>query len=133
MYNFGMKNSQARMFVVIALVVILSAVGALMYAATKPPKADAPTVKRVKTETITVTGTYECLPPKNTGGPVTLECALGIKTDDKYYGLGGPSSYDSLAPTGSKVRVTGTLDTAPTSSGKYDTAGTITVTKFEKM
>ena len=36
----------------------------------------------------TLTGTQVCLPPKNTDGPVTMECAIGIKTDsDEYYAL----------------------------------------------
>lgn len=36
---------------------------------------------------ITLTGTYTCLPKKDTGGPVTLECAFGLKTDTGYYSL----------------------------------------------
>ena len=36
---------------------------------------------------ITISGTYTCLPKKNTGGPVTLECALGLQTDAGYYAL----------------------------------------------
>lgn len=35
-----------------------------------------------------LTGVQTCLPKKDTNGPVTLECALGIKTDDgEYYAL----------------------------------------------
>ncbi len=36
----------------------------------------------------TLTGEYTCLPHKNTSGPQTLECALGMKTDSgEYYAL----------------------------------------------
>lgn len=36
---------------------------------------------------ITISGIYTCLPKKDTGGPVTLECALGLKTDGGFYAL----------------------------------------------
>lgn len=37
---------------------------------------------------ITITGTYgACLPKKDTGGPVTLECALGLQTEGGIYAL----------------------------------------------
>jgi heat shock protein HslJ len=36
----------------------------------------------------TLSGEYVCLPHKNTGGPQTLECAFGLKTDvGEYYAL----------------------------------------------
>lgn len=36
----------------------------------------------------TLTGTHVCLPHKDTSGPQTLECAIGIKTDaGEYYAL----------------------------------------------
>lgn len=39
-------------------------------------------------ERMTLTGTYLCLPHRDTSGPQTLECALGLKTDDgTYYAL----------------------------------------------
>lgn len=36
---------------------------------------------------ITVSGTYTCLPKKDTGGPMTLECAFGLKSEKGYYAL----------------------------------------------
>ena len=52
---------------------------------------DGTTYTRVTTDEsptpITISGTYTCLPKKNTGGPVTLECALGLQTDAGYYAL----------------------------------------------
>ncbi len=45
--------------------------------------ADPYTPKRM-----TLSGTYVCLPHKDTSGPQTLECALGLKADNgKYYAL----------------------------------------------
>ncbi len=36
----------------------------------------------------TLTGEYVCLPKIDTGGPTTMECALGIKTDaGEYYAV----------------------------------------------
>lgn len=32
-----------------------------------------------------LTGEQSCLPHRNTQGPVTMECALGIKADDGFY------------------------------------------------
>jgi hypothetical protein len=35
-----------------------------------------------------LSGTYVCLPHRNTSGPQTMECAFGIRTDDgKHYGI----------------------------------------------
>lgn len=36
---------------------------------------------------ITLSGTYTCLPKKDTGDPVTLECGLGLQTAGGYYAL----------------------------------------------
>lgn len=37
---------------------------------------------------VSLSGTYVCLPHVDTSGPQTLECALGLHTDDgKYYAL----------------------------------------------
>lgn len=34
-----------------------------------------------------LTGVYVCLPKKDTGGPVTMECAFGLQTNKGYYAL----------------------------------------------
>ncbi len=39
-------------------------------------------------ETVTLTGTQVCLPHKDTSGPQTLECAIGMQTTaGNYYAL----------------------------------------------
>jgi hypothetical protein len=79
---------------------------------------------------ITATGTVVCL--KATSGPEVASCAMGIKQDDgKSYALysSDPSTTGSLKG-GSKIKVTGTLDTKPAA---YEMAGTITVTSIEAL
>jgi hypothetical protein len=79
--------------------------------------------------TTTITGTTVCLPHKNVDGPHTMECALGIKTDDGTYYSIGTDPYDvKLSETDRKVEVTGTLKTD--NESKYNSRGTITVTSY---
>lgn len=61
---------------------------------------------------ITLRGTYTCLPKANTGAPVTLECALGLKTEAGYYALdlSGIPSVDYPALSGDEhITVQGVL------------------------
>ena len=53
------------------------------------PTTDIPIAVPVVEKAITVTGTQVCLPHKNTDGPQTLECALGLKDSvaGEYYAL----------------------------------------------
>jgi hypothetical protein len=88
-----------------------------------------------------ITGTWECLPHKDTSGPQTMECALGIKEDgtgDNYSidtsGMeGGPVDY----PTGTHLKVTGTLTAAEALNDShwqiYDMVGIIHATSIEKI
>lgn len=85
-----------------------------------------------------LTGTWECLPHKNTSGPQTMECAFGIKTDDGlHYGIGTSlmSAYPVDYPTGSRVRVDGIITPveALSSIQKYDIAGVINATSIQKI
>lgn len=61
---------------------------------------------------VTLTGTYTCLPKKDTGGPVTLECAFGLQKDGEYYALDLSSiptvDYPALNG-GEEITVEGTL------------------------
>jgi hypothetical protein len=82
------------------------------------------------TSPLSLEGQTVCLPHKNTEGPHTMECAIGLKTNDgKYYGL-GTDPYDSaMSTTNRQIRVNGTLKTS--SDSKYQSEGTITVTSYE--
>ncbi|HET8581181.1 MAG TPA: MliC family protein [Candidatus Paceibacterota bacterium] len=77
---------------------------------------------------ITVSGTFVCLPHKDTSGPQTDECAFGIKdAQGRYFALMStdPASIGTLAG-GAHITVDGTF--APRSDPKYQDLGVITVT-----
>lgn len=79
----------------------------------------------------TTEGTFECLTHKG-DGPQTLECGLGLRTDDGVmYALRSddPAALGSV-PMGKRIRVTGTVTEEAT---QYDTAGTIRVEKLEQL
>jgi hypothetical protein len=60
----------------------------------------------------TLTGEYTCLPHRNTNGPQTLECALGLKTETgDYYALDfeqNPQIVNDLQ-TGDKFKANGMI------------------------
>jgi len=89
------------------------------------------TFTRTTQETsISIEGRTVCLPRRSMDGPHTMECALGLKTDDgKYYGLGTDHDDTALSVNDRRVRVIGTLKRED--SLKYDSEGTITVTAHE--
>lgn len=89
-----------------------------------------------------IEGEYVCLPHKDTGGPQTLECALGLKADDgRYYAVSASGaiaeSASATTPTGARVRLTGNVVPAPALSttewDRYDIAGVISVTTFTRL
>lgn len=79
---------------------------------------------------ITVSGTTLCLPHRDTSGPQTLECAIGLKdAEGRHYALSDTDpTYKNTGsiPMNTQVVVTGTLKTVP--DEKYATVGTIAVT-----
>lgn len=84
---------------------------------------------------VTLTGEMTCLTRKNTDGPTTMECAIGLRADDgKQYGLGSddPTMTGSV-PTGKRVRVTGTLSTGTAAGSVYDIAGVVKVQTLERL
>jgi hypothetical protein len=80
-----------------------------------------------------MTGTPTCLPHKDTSGPTTLECALGLKGDDgRYYQLiDAPGSLlqDDFS---SRIKVRGIL-AEPDSSSQYNISGRIAVKSYSKQ
>ena len=74
-------------------------------------------------------GTFVCLPHRNTGGPMTLECAFGLKDDeDNYYALrDSDPSYGKVMfiPGGAYIRVTGFFE--PGLHETYQSIGIIEV------
>ena len=76
---------------------------------------------------ITVSGLPICLPHRDSSGPQTLECAIGIKTDD--------GQYYALTPIGNiqfsqRLTVTGVLTTKTDS--RYLSSGTITISSYSQ-
>lgn len=87
----------------------------------------------LSTEEVTVRGEVICLPHKDTSGPQTLECAIGIR-DDKgvNYALRADDPSQTGSLTGKKVQVTGRLQEAEPTS-RYNTAGTLHVLAIKQL
>lgn len=79
---------------------------------TQPAVSASPNPSGVPTQ-VTLTGQYTCLPHRDTSGPVTLECALGLQaTTGPYYALDTnsiPQATVMKLQTGEQLTVTGTL------------------------
>ena len=103
-----------------------------------PPPTEPPPVAAYRT----LTGEYVCLPHKNSSGPQTLECALGIKADSGlYYALDmqgrlGSGNYIN-DPVGSRIKVSGTLVPIEAISSDhwqiYNIKGIMQVEVYEKL
>lgn len=81
---------------------------------------------------VTLEGVAVCLPNKNSSGPNTLECAVGLKTDDgTYYGISGDTSHQLSSETGSnrRVKVSGNIE--PSTDTPYTITQLIAVSKIE--
>lgn len=91
-------------------------------------------VEAVAGQEIRVTGEFGCLPHANTQGPITLECALGIKDENgQFYGLSDPSmQFVDTFQAGKKAMVSGLLKNIPPES-KYAIVGTIEVSGVESL
>jgi hypothetical protein len=86
---------------------------------------------------VTLTGIYDCLPKKTTGGPVTMECAFGLHTDKGEYALdlsSIPTKDYPAIKTGDKITVEGILVPPEAVSRDrwttYDVSGIIAVEKI---
>lgn len=82
---------------------------------------------------ITVTGRTICLPQKDADGPQTLECALGIETEDrKNYALNDPGWRFLIGRgAGAKVEIEGRFRKSEDS--KYDSAGIIEIFSLREL
>ena len=90
----------------------------------------------------TITGTYDCLPHRNTTGPQTAECAFGIREDGSgdYYAINTMlmSSTDWMTiPTGSKIRVDGVVvpfeQISTNTWQRYDIVGVVSATSISEL
>lgn len=81
-YTRDMKKTA---LILIALVILLVAGFYALNAYIYAEKQEGAAVERYRA---TLTGVQVCLPHKNTDGPTTLECAIGMKTDaGEHYAL----------------------------------------------
>lgn len=83
--------------------------------------------------TQTFEGTVVCMPHKNTDGPQTLECAIGIKTEEgAYYSIKTNDlqhELNSKAGSDKKVRITGAVTADP--SPIYQSSGVLNLEAYE--
>jgi hypothetical protein len=87
------------------------------------------------------TGEYECMPHKDAGGPVTLECGFGIKlTDGTHYAIDTSEIKSGKIidiPTGAKIKITGLMVPIQAISSnqwqKYDIKGIIRASELAKQ
>lgn len=77
---------------------------------------------------IDLIGEVVCLPHKDKEGPQTLECAIGLKSNNLYYGLSDPNSFFfSELQGGNQVNIKGKFTPSTDQNEKYDIVGTIVV------
>jgi len=109
-----------------------------------PAPSDKPTPTNIYSELpqrISVIGYWECLPHKDTTGPQTMECAIGIALDQSDGHMAVNTSLISTYPvdfsSGTKVKIDGLftpLDHLSSNSmQKYDIDGIISATSIEAV
>lgn len=89
-----------------------------------------------QSKTVTMTGSYECLPHRDTSGPQTLECAFGLLMGDTYFAIDTSEIGNNILTTlntGDQITVSGQLTPVdqldPESRLQtYDIAGVIQAT-----
>lgn len=87
---------------------------------------------------MTLTGEYTCLPHRDTSGPVTLECAFGIKSDNGFfYALDSSPAESGTIQTGQRISVEGNLvpiEAISSNIGRiYNIKGVMQVKKIEPI
>ncbi len=131
MYNGCMMRLRYAAFLALACMVLLGA-GFVLLKRSQPEKHPfaASDIYRA-----TLTGTYLCLPHVETSGPQTLECALGLHTDEgEYYALDFSMLSAAVPdiPTGSRVSASGVVTPIERLSTdhwrKYPVTGILSVT-----
>ncbi len=87
--------------------------------------------------TVTLSGTYTCLPHMDTKGPQTMECAFGLKTNDgEYYAVnfGQPGDNMSQFQSGEHIKAEGFVVIKEALSSdhwaKYNMKGVFTITRM---
>src|SRR5688500_16707564 len=111
-------------FITLGIIIVVIGAGAAFYFSGAYDKLTNPQPVQNQHQNVTLEGTVVCLPHKNGDGPTTLECAIGLQSDGKYYGLSGASAdLTSAAGSEEKVKVSGELQEQ--TSDKYTMEGVI--------
>lgn len=112
---------------IVVLLLIFYALNAYIYVQKQAP-IEQPT-------RVTLTGTYVCLPHKDTTGPQTLECALGLRADSgEHYVLDMNLMSQEMQnlTTGDRISANGVFTPLMAVSTdhwrKYDVIGIFSVT-----
>lgn len=134
-------SSRQHIFALVASVAFIVAALCAIFALLRPPTIMAPTVPPRNIPVVRVPGVvslegeYTCLPHRDTSGPQTLECALGLKTDrGDHYALdfGRLGTQPPPFATGERFSATGLLTPIEYLSSdqwrKYDVKGIFSVT-----
>lgn len=123
--------------VVLVSLIILGLIGGVYYFGrqnNQQGNQSSPTP--ISTNSITIEGKIVCLSNKDTSGPQTFECAIGLKGNDgKNYGLKNLSQQDLISgkfPTGSRVKVTGRFEKTDINE-KYDILENIDISSITEL
>ncbi len=127
-----MTLHKSVLFIVVALVLALAGYFAYFGMSAKSALSETPDAPP---QTVVLSGTYECLPHRDTSGPTTMECAFGFKTDDGvHYAVNFGASASAMEQFNNKAHITAEgfviakADLEPASQwDKYDMAGMFTV------
>ena len=123
---------QRLVFVIEVIVAILAVLALVFISTSRTPSSLRQPNATITPEIITKEGEIICLPHKDTSGPQTQECALGLKTSSgSYYSLRDDRQPPPLYQTGELLRVTGQF-TARTNS-IYQDVGVIVVSSVIKL
>jgi hypothetical protein len=127
----------SRIVLIGAFVVFLVVAGITLGQGMRPAKtlAPSPAPTTVPGEETTLKGKVVCLPHKDTSGPQTLECAIGLQLEDgSYYGLQDLSQQSVMSTDmagGKTVTIKGVVVT-PDPKQNYAIVGTLTKAELVK-
>lgn len=124
------RSHKIVIFVLLLLAIV--AVAGIVSVVRAPGKNNTPS----NNTTTVKTGRVVCLPHKNSNGPQTMECALGLRGEDqKYYALKDEDSPPDQSPlngvTNKRVEITGKF--VETKDSNYNIVGTITIRKLKVL
>ena len=125
------KLQRRSSLIILASVVVVFVTAVVVVAIQSKSSVKAPSTQNGE---IVVKGTAVCLPHKNTDGPQTMECALGIKDEKgRHYALSDTDdAYKNVGnlPMGESVEVKGVFEKGDSTT--YDTIGTLKVTSVTR-